>query len=63
MKQMKSYRMRDIDLEAIQRIKDMTKLETDTEVIKKAIWWLEMSLRCDKKPWGILKDEDHLDKS
>lgn len=60
---MKSYRMREIDLDAIERIKGMTKLESDTDVIKEAIWWLEMSLRCDKKPWGLLKDEDHLDKS
>lgn len=63
MKTMVSYRMRDIDLEAIDRIKEMTTLETSTEVIREAIWWLEMSLRREKKPMSILKVEYLPDKS
>lgn len=62
MKTMKSYRMKEIDLDAIKRIKEITKLETDTKVISYAIWWLEMSIRCDHKPSPIIKDEYLLDK-
>lgn len=37
MKQMKSYRMGDVELAMIDRIKQTTKLKTDTDVISFAI--------------------------
>lgn len=61
MKQMKSYRMRDIDLGMIDRIKERTGIETDTQVIREAIKWLYTSIEYDRKPLYLIT-EGHLDK-
>lgn len=62
MKQMKSYRMSDIDLGMIDRIKERTGIETDTQIIREAIKWLYTSIEYDRKPL-YLTGEDLLDKS
>lgn len=63
MTKMKSYRMREIDLDTIEWLKERLKYQdTDTKVIQTALWYLEQSIKAGKSSY-MLKDEYLLDKS